>query len=345
MKKPAITLLAPGALTAFPSIDPSVLPHAPALSRLLTRADPRPFPGIDPEALLCEAFGVRATADGDLPVAWFSWLSDFDTPPDTAVLRADPVHLRADASGLLLFGPGQLDIQPDEAAQLLAALNGLYAERGWRFHSAQPQRWYLSLPDAPRIATRRPGGLLGQDISGRLPTGEEAGEWHTVLNEIQMLLHSHPVNERRQAEGRPAINSLWLWGGGRPAGQSTACPWTRVWSDHPLAMGLARHAGCERSDVPDSFAGMDGPPPGTHLLVLDGLHPAAGAQDFDAWRQGVERLESAWAGPLVDALRRGRLASVSIAGGNGLLFHSTRRSLMRFWRRPTPFHTRLQHHP
>jgi hypothetical protein len=60
------------------------------------------------------------------------------------------------------------------------------------------------------------------------------------LNEVQMFLHGHPVNEAREACGKPVVNSLWLWGGGRqPAAQPAT--YSSVWSDNPLAAGPGRH--------------------------------------------------------------------------------------------------------
>jgi hypothetical protein len=39
--------------------------------------------------------------------------------------------------------------------------------------------------------------------------------WRHAINEAQMVLHAHPVNQARQAAGQPVVNSLWPWGGGR----------------------------------------------------------------------------------------------------------------------------------
>jgi hypothetical protein len=45
-----------------------------------------------------------------------------------------------------------------------------------------------------------------------LPQGEGALQWNKLQNEIQMLLFSHSVNEPREAQGQPVINSLWCYG-------------------------------------------------------------------------------------------------------------------------------------
>src|SRR6266516_108636 len=56
-----------------------------------------------------------------------------------------------------------------------------------------------------------------------------------------MVLHSHAVNEAREARGEPAVNSVWFWGGGRVPRVATE-RWHSVSADEPLALGLARAA-------------------------------------------------------------------------------------------------------
>lgn len=43
-----------------------------------------------------------------------------------------------------------------------------------------------------------------------LPQGADLKRWQTLLTELQMLLHSHPVNTSRAQRGAPPINSFWL---------------------------------------------------------------------------------------------------------------------------------------
>jgi hypothetical protein len=44
-----------------------------------------------------------------------------------------------------------------------------------------------------------------QDVAGR--------PWRQLVNELQMLWFTHPVNQARQARGLAPVNSLWLFGG------------------------------------------------------------------------------------------------------------------------------------
>jgi hypothetical protein len=41
-----------------------------------------------------------------------------------------------------------------------------------------------------------------------------AKKWRRLQNELQMILHDHPVNEARLERGELSINSVWLYGCG-----------------------------------------------------------------------------------------------------------------------------------
>ena len=57
--------------------------------------------------------------------------------------------------------------------------------------------------------------------------------WHSILNEIQMVLHEHPVNEAREGRGEPPVNSVWLWGAGPMPGDVDA-PFQSVSANDPI---------------------------------------------------------------------------------------------------------------
>ena len=209
-----LVLLIPG--LAGPVVDRSVTDYIEtrpaALDRLLSRSTVETVPYTGMEAALCHLFGVPAT-DAP-PVAPLSYLADSGQAPTRYLLRADPVHLRADQSRLRLFESHSFFITQDEADALVASINAFNAAQDWQLGALHPQRWYLSLPMAPDLQTTPPAQAAGLDIDTLLPQGGDAGRWAAVLNELQMLLHEHPVNQAREQRGEPVINSLWLWGGG-----------------------------------------------------------------------------------------------------------------------------------
>jgi len=57
--------------------------------------------------------------------------------------------------------------------------------------------------------------VIGRNVDAWLPRQPEAKRLRRLQNEVQMLLHRHPVNAAREAAGALAVNSFWLSGCGR----------------------------------------------------------------------------------------------------------------------------------
>jgi hypothetical protein len=156
-----------------------------------------------------------------------------------------------------------------------------------------------------------------------------------MMNELQMLLHDHPVNIAREARGEPAINSLWFWGGGKLPGTLTP-QLNALYSDHPLAMGLAQHAGVPRHAVPaDASELLANMPHGQVVVLLDGLEWPAHYNDIEGWLDELQQLERAWFAPVLEA-------SLVIDACQCIRFHTGRRAQRAFWKRQYPFEARLQ---
>ena len=76
--------------------------------------------------------------------------------------------------------------------------------------------------------------LYRADRAGTLP-------WYKLLNEIQMFMHQHEVNQQRMQSGLLAINSLWFWGAGsRPQTLDSNLAW---YCDDPLLNRFAESLG------------------------------------------------------------------------------------------------------
>jgi hypothetical protein len=309
----------------------------PALEKILARgastgSDPstgseRTGEGGCLENHLCEFFGVICAEDA--PIAAIG--ATFDGLGEGCWLRADPVHLRLQRDQLLLLP--DMEISADEAGQMCASLNEHFAGQGMEFFAPHPQRWYVRLDAPPRIRTMPLSAVLGSNVRRALPTGEDAAHWHQLLNEIQMLLFAHPLNEAREAHGELAINSVWLWGAGGPVGvlQKTC---DSVSSDDVLSEMFAAAAGVPFSAWPkrwDTEAGN-----GMQLLVWTGLRSALQGGDLAAWRAALQDFEAGYALPLWQALRSGRLGQLKldILGEHGIRrVRLTRGDTLAFWRR------------
>jgi len=308
-----------------------------ALDCLLSRSRVLTDSGHGLDATLGRLFGLAVDPEREIPAAALTWLADTGQPARSWLMRADPVHLRADQSCLRLFDSHSFTITREEADALVAAFNGYFRGAGWELAAPLPQRWYLSLPQPASLQTLSPDRVAGQDIDPCLPRGADAARWHALLNEIQMLFHTHPVNAAREQRGAPPINSIWPWGGGSlPGLLQPRVTW--LLADHPLAMGLASHAAIPRNDLPASVGELlAGQGDGCTLLLDDRLEWPMHYGDIEAWLEGLQALEADWFVPLLAALRGGTLASLEIHPCNGLGYHVTRGGMRRFWKRVRAF--------
>ncbi len=303
----------------------------PALEKLLARAQPAPLPAESLEAWLCVTFGMS-----DQAIAAATLRADGMEPGAAYWLRADPVHLRIQRDQLILQPDVHLDT--DEAAQLCASLNTHFAGEGLRFFAPHPQRWYLQLDTTPDMATHPLAQVAGRNVHAYLPQGPDALRWHGVFNEIQMLLFEHAVNQAREARGELPINSVWLWGGGRVAGQ-LARPFVRMYGDSGLAEAFAQAAGIPCEPLPDDVIRWVEDNDGDVLIVWEGLRRALQHGDLHAWRDGLQCFEQGCVAPLLNALHAGCIAQLTLdvlQAGASRRFTLTRVAAWKLWRRAKP---------
>jgi len=270
---------------------------APGLEWLLARSGFERGPRRPFETVLADCFGLAGAACGPLRLLG----EGSDDARSGHWLCADPVHLRFHQERIILADAGAFDLADDEAQGIVESLNAEFADIG-RFHVASSRRWYLRL----NVATDHPVEPLSA-VAGRRVDGELGGSALPLtrwLNEVQMFLHGHPVNERRQAAGQPAINSLWLWGGGTlpAAAAAAASSFSAVFADNPLAAGLARACRMALHGRPHSLGDMLAHGGERPLVVLDQLLPCVLYEDGDGWRRDFEDLETNWFAPLRKSL-------------------------------------------
>ncbi len=303
----------------------------PALDMILGRAAQQELPARTLESWLCNAFGVADEAIA--PVT----LSADGTDPGVAYwLRADPVHLRVERDHIALQ---PVALSANEAIQLCSSLNEHFSADGLRFVAPHPQRWYLQLDNAPHISTLPLAQVVGKDVQASLPHGPDALYWHRMLNEIQMVLFKHPVNEARESRGEWMVNSVWLWGGGYAAGRM-AKPFQRMLTDSPLAAAFSAAAGISHAALPEDreqcLAYCVEEAQEEMLIVCEGLRLALQHDDLGGWRDALRRLELNCAQPLLEGLRRGRVETITVDAlhdDGSTRFVLRRGDIWKFWRR------------
>lgn len=299
--------------------------------------------GANAETWLKMQYAVDST--GDAGIAALSLLGDGMAPGDSVWLRADPVHLRVDRDSLVLADSTLFGISAEEARTLSDHLNAHFAPE-IEFLPAHPRRWYVRMKNADLPACTPPSQARGRAVSAHLPAGSDAMRWHALMNEVQMALHDHPVNESREMRGELPVNSIWFWGGGvleRPSSR----PYDQVLSDDPLARGLALASGASAAPLPMNAAALLSMPAdsGQVLVLLDALSAPAAYGDAQAWSEQAADLEGRWFAPLLAALRAGRVGMITLHMGmadGSLSAETVATDLRRFWRRSRSLATYAQ---
>ena len=285
-----LTLFVP-ALAAFAEIRPPM----PVLQGALSRADKGRAAKGGVERELFALFNLLIAKGAELPVAQLTYALDGGEPIDGTILRADPIYCQAGRDQVIVVA-SSLDLSMDEAQQMVADLNRLFAEDGWRFIAPTPQRWYLQMPDAQQIKSTALSQILGKNIHHLLPSSNAHPALHRSLSEIEMLLHSNFANQQRLVNRQAPATNLWLWGGAELP-EMPKCDYAQVWSDDVLALALAKQAGVPRCDLPaDGEAWISqAVTAGQHLVAITSL-------DDPLW------LEEVWLAPLIKALAEGTAA-------------------------------------
>ncbi|MGE5171081.1 MAG: hypothetical protein ACM3JC_12020 [Rudaea sp.] len=267
----ALVLIAPG-LLAWPR-------HELARSRsLATLALLAAAPRSEPRGIAVAMLAALGARDG-APVAPLALLGAGADPGADYVLCADPVYLVADRDTVVLAQVVD-DLGEDAAHALVDALNRHFADDDLRFESMRPDAWFARRHAAADLVTTPPDAARGRKLIASLPRGRDAAIFKRWQNEIEMLLHTHPVNAARDARGAPLVSAVWLWGGGRLDDQG-AMPVAHVVAGEgrlgDVARGVAAHGDGialplrRESGLARIVAGLrDAEPPSaaTHVLAV-----------------------------------------------------------------------------
>ena len=200
------------------AIGQQALPELPAFAWLAARGEWSPAPQNGWRQWLLAQAGVNEPA---------AMLRRYPAGPCLAALAsagsegvaswacAQPAHLAA-AMDHLRLAASDLVLTAADAAELVQALNQHVADRGFSFATAVGGSWLMRCARAVDCVTHEPAEAAGQNVHDFMPAGLAGAQLRSLMNEIQMLLHEHPVNERRQRRGELTVNALWPWGFGAP---------------------------------------------------------------------------------------------------------------------------------
>lgn len=227
---------------------------------------------------------------------------------------ADLAHVKPDMTGARMLACGDLDVGSDEADAMVASLQPLFADSGLQLQATLPSRWHVRVPaDVAVPPMDPPAAVLGDDLIDHLPEGGAGKSWRQLLNETQIVLHQHPVNQARGGQGKPALNSLWFWGAGRLPEQVESDV-ERVFGDDLLLTALASRAGVAAHPLTEFRT--------DEKVTVDTLLDLGRSGDPDACRE-----------LLIELLDGKRAAALVLHFASGERFVLRRSQRWRLWRR------------
>ena len=251
------------------------------------------------------------------PIAALTRQVDAGDAALSAWLRADPAYVQPDINGARLLACGDmLELTEADSTALLPALKPLFGDVGFPIDAPTPSHWYLRVPRESKLpAFTDPGGALGDDLFEHLAEGSDGRRWRALLSEAQVVLHNHPWNAQRIAQGKMPVNSLWFWGGG-VLPDTVRTNHNAVYSAEETVRALANGV-CAIETLPPRFTGT------TEDVVFD----------LQSERD-LARLQNDWLLPALLAVQRGELGVLHIDFADGLVFDIRRSQRWRFWRKP-----------
>jgi hypothetical protein len=238
---------------------------------------------------------------------------------------AQPVHLVAGLDHLRLAPLSQAAPTLDEARELGARVSSHFGPDELTVAAFVPGAWLLRFARSIDCSTQPPDAVVGHNVHDFMPAGRDGARVRSLMNEIQMLLHEHPINLRRERARQLPVNGWWLWGFGDAPADASAERVDR-WSLRTDDRWLRAVWGALGSAAGDITAVADDLLRGDTLVALSQPPMERAADTLTAVDAGLLSL-------LASHVRAGTIQSVDLLAGSATL-RIERSARLRFWRRP-----------
>src|SRR3990172_6167613 len=113
-------------------------------------------------------------------------------------------------------------ISTEEASLIIKTLDGEFKKEGVRFYQGKSYRHLMVWKGGvDGISTTPPHDISDKEVGPYLPKGKGAELLISLIEKSRIILKDHPVNHRREREGKKRADSIWLWGQGRAPSMPT----------------------------------------------------------------------------------------------------------------------------
>lgn len=147
------------------------------------------------------------------------------------------------------------NLPSEQARELFGALDGRFADDGFRFVPGLRYRGVMVGRDLSEVRCYLPHDEMGRSVEDVLPEGPGSDRLRRMMVTSREILEDHPVNRRRREEGEPPANMAWPWGGGTVESlpsvrERYGLAGGSVVAGVDLINGLGRAVGLRKIDVP-----------------------------------------------------------------------------------------------
>ena len=268
------------------------LPH---LERLLARFKPTQTLGSDEYSLSPpHELALAASRGWPLGEPALPWAADAARraglpTADQAWALLTPVHLHLGTDQVTLTDPAELQLGESDSRELFEAVRSLFETEGFGLHWTAADQWLATHALFDGLATASLDRVIGRNVDRWLPDQRQARLLRRLQNEVQMLLYTHPLNDRREAAGLPSVNSFWCSGTGRAPRAAAAAA-------HQAVNQAANHAANDAASEPRIDASLRAP---------------ALAEDWAAWCKAWRAIDD---GPLAEMLTNQAGVQLTLCG-------------------------------
>jgi hypothetical protein len=200
-------------------------------------------------------------------------------------LELSPCHIHVAMDHLVLLEPSRLELIESEAKALFEIALPLVQELGMELIYGTPSQWFIRAQAWQELYTSSLEACSGHPMTIWLAQGDQARAWRKLQNEIQMAWHDHEINQTREAQGKKAINTVWLHGGSNldinTAHRAHLCPNFSDWKTQQQPR-----------------------------VLLNQLSESALNEDWGTWLLELEQLEKTWFVPLLDEFKHGKIKRI-----------------------------------
>ncbi len=137
---------------------------------------------------------------------------------DDVAFRCNLVYLAKASGGTIMGDYSGGHITTEEAHVLIRDLhNNIMGDAFVFFPGVSYRHIMIWKGGLWKMKTTPPHDITGKQIGEYMPNGDGAKVLTELMERSQAFLANHPLNKRRESEGRYPANSVWLWGQGKKA--------------------------------------------------------------------------------------------------------------------------------